>query len=97
MENARVYRPARREETAKTRGKLGARLALCLAMTALALAGRVWYPQGVTRAAAVIFGAQDTPVRQVFSDFTQTMAKHGAAEAFASLYGSLSERAADRD
>lgn len=86
-----------RKKQEPTRAKMGLRLTLCLALSAAAIAARSWYPQGVSRAAAVVFGAQGTPARQVFSEFTQTMADRGIVEAFASLPEALGDRAAARD
>ena len=93
MEKRRTYHPAARPKPA--RGAGGARLAVCLVLAAAAMAGRLYFPEGVARVSDVVFGTRDSAVRQVFAGFTEDLAERGAAEAFSALYGKLAGNAAD--
>ena len=75
-------------------GKLGVKLVVSLLLCACAAACRFWYPDAADAVSHVVFGRQDGAVRQVFLAFTQSLEESGAAEAFADLYGELTERAA---
>ncbi len=93
MDHRTTYRPRPRETA--PRGTGGARLAVCLVLAAAAVAGRLYFPEGVARAADVVFGTEDGAVRAAFAGFTDDLASRGAAEAFSALYGKISGRAQD--
>ena len=91
MDHRTTYRPRPRENS--PRGTGGVRLTACLLLAAAAVAGRLYFPEGVARAADVVFGTEDGAVRAAFAGFTDDLAERGAAEAFSALYGVISGRA----